>query len=213
VRKALVISPAAAQRKEVTVKKVKTMGSFVVFLVILAMALLGPSTAMGESTALCEADESPCTGPASHVHYVAEHIFILGPYTYHCDALLLASVGELGAPQVLEGNLTYFNCNGGCERTEISEGGTLSFLRTGTELAEVTGEGFEILSNCGGSFHCVYTFENLTGNVIGPLSSSAGNGEITYFEQSLAKVSGFFCPNETKLDAKFVPLSPTYISS
>lgn len=193
-------------------KRVKALGSFAV-VAIFAMALVGPSAAIGESTSLCKEDESPCTSPVSHVHYVAENIFILGPYTYHCDALLLASVGELGSPQVLEGNLTYFNCSGSCSRTEISEGGTLSFLRTGTELAEVTGEGFEILSNCGSGFHCVYTFENLTGHALGPLLSIASNGEITYVEQPLSHVSGFFCPKETKLDAKFVPLSPIYISS
>ena len=193
-------------------KRVKTLGATTV-VALCAMALLGPSLAMGEDTALCKADESPCTSLISHVHYVAEDIFILGPYDYHCDALLLASVGELGSPQALEGNLTYFNCSGGCARTEISEGGTLFFLRAGTELAEVTGEGFEILSNCGGSFHCVYTFENLTGHALGPLSSSAGNGEIIYVKQPLTKVSGFFCPKETQLDAKFIPLSATYISS
>jgi hypothetical protein len=194
------------------VKRAKTVGSLAI-VAVFAMALIGPSLAMGEDTALCEADESQCTSPVSHVHYVAEDIFILGPYNYHCDALLLASVGELGSPQVLEGNLTYFNCSGGCARTEISEGGTLSFLRTGVELAEVTGEGFEILSSCGGSFHCVYTFENLTGHAVDPLLSTANNGEITYIEQPLNHVSGFFCPKETKLDATFVPLSETYISS
>jgi len=180
---------------------------------VFTMALTGPSLAMGEDTALCQTDESSCTSPVNHVHYVAEDIFILGPYTYHCDALLLASVGELGSPQVLEGNLTYFNCSGGCTRTEISEGGTLFFLWTGTELAEVTGEGFEILSKCGSSFHCVYTFENLIGHALGPLSASASNGEIIYVEQPLTKISGFFCPKETQLDANFVPLSATYISS
>jgi hypothetical protein len=176
------------------------------------MALLGPSVAMGESTSLCKADESPCASPVSHVHYVAEDIFILGAYTYHCDALLLASVGELGSPQVLEGNLTYYNCSGGCTRTEISEGGTIFFLRTGTDLAEVTGEGFEILSECD-LFHCVYSFKGLIGDAKGPLLSTTSNGEYTYVELPLTKVSGFFCPKVTKLDAKFVPLSATYISS
>jgi hypothetical protein len=74
---------------------------------IFAMALLGPSLAMGESTELCEADESPCASPVAHVHYVAEDSFILGIYNYHCDVLFLAIVGELGSPQALEGKLTY----------------------------------------------------------------------------------------------------------
>ena len=193
-------------------KPVKTFGTLAA-VIVCAMALLGPSVAMGESTALCEADESPCGSPVSHVHYVAEDIFILGPYDYHCDALLLASVGELGSPQALEGKLTYSNCSGGCARTEISKGGALSFLRTGTELGEVTGEGFEILSKCGALFHCVYTFENLVGHALGPLLATANNGEITYVEQSLSHVSGFFCPSETRLDAEFVPLTETFISS
>jgi hypothetical protein len=192
-------------------KRVRVLGSIAV-MAVFAMGLLGPSFAMGEDTSLCEADESPCASPVSHVHYVAENIFILGPYTYHCDALFLASVGELGSPQVLEGHFTYSNCSGGCTRTEISAGGTLFFLRTGTESAEVTGERFEILSKCS-SFHCVYSFEGLIGDAKGPLLSTASNGEFTYVELSLAKVSGFFCPSVTKLDAEFVPLSKTYISS
>lgn len=196
-------------------KRVKALGSLAV-VAIFAMALMGPPAAMGESTLLCEADEIPCSSSVSHVHYVAKDMFILtsagSSYDYKCDVLLLATVGELGSPQELEGKFTYTSCNGGCARTEVSEGGTLFFLRVGTELAEVTGEGFEVLSNCS-FFHCVYSLENLTGNAVGPLLSTANNGEIIYAKATLTKVSGFFCPEVTWLDAIFVPLSATYISS
>jgi hypothetical protein len=197
------------------VKQVKILGSLSV-VAVLATALIGPSLAMGESTALCKVDESPCTSSVSHVHYVADDATILTSFmNYDCDILLLAVVSELGSPQVLEGNLTYSNCSGGCVRTEISESGTLFILKTGHEKADVTGEGVEIFADCGSALECVYTLENLTGKAIGPLLSSSGNGGLTYTEAVLSHVEGggFFCPQIAKLDANFVPLSPTYISS
>ena len=194
-------------------KNVKSLGSIMV-VAILAMALLGPSLAMGENTALCKADEeSKCSSPISHIHYVANDLEILtSTMNYKCDVLLLATVGELGAPQVLEGEFTYTNCNNGCSREIVNGPAILYFLKTGHEKAEVVGEESEIRSLCSG-INCVYSLEGLIGDVKGPLLSTANNGEYVYWGQELTKVSGLFCPTIAKLDAKFEPLSSTYISS
>lgn len=193
-------------------KRVKVLGPITV-IAIFAMALLGPSLAMGESTLLCEADEeSKCASPASHVHYEADNLLVLtSAMTYRCDGLLLASGEELGAPQVLEGNFTYSSCDNGCERTEENGPAVLKFLKTGHESAEGTGESL-VHVVCGAFINCRYTLQGLVGSVIGPLLASEENGEISFVEASLSHESGTLCPAVGKLDAKFVPLSPIYIS-
>jgi hypothetical protein len=198
-----------------TVKPVKKFGMLAAAIVC-AMALLGPSTAMGESTALCEADQSPCGSPVSHIHYVATNLEILtSTMDYNCDALFLASVSELGAPQVLEGQFTYANCNHSCSREEVNGPTVLDLLKTGHESAEVTEDkenGSGIHSMCS-LINCVYSFEGLVGSTKGPLLSINSNGEISWNGQTLVHTSGTICPTEAHLDATFVPLSATYISS
>lgn len=195
-------------------KPVKTFGTLTA-VALFAMALLGSSTAMAESTALCKADESPCSAGSlvSHVHYISTDMEIAIPeMTYQCDVLFLGDVSELGSPQFVQGKFTYTNCNQKCSREEVNGPSTLSFLRTGHETAEFAGEG-EIHSLCVGFLDCTYSFENLIGAAKGPLLSSEANGEIKYTEQLLTKVSGFLCAKEAKLTATFVPLTPIYISS
>lgn len=193
-------------------KQVKILGPIAV-MAIFAMSLLGPTLAMGESTALCEADESPCASPVSHVHYVSNDMKIEIPeMTYQCDVLLLAGVSKLGAPQLLEGEFTYTNCNQNCSREEVNGPASLSLLKTGHESGELTGKA-EIHSFCVGFLDCIYSFKNLIGEAEGPLLSSEDNGEIRYEEVLLTKVSGFLCAKTAYLSATFVPLSETYISS
>lgn len=193
-------------------KQVKILGSLTVA-AVLATALVGPSLAMGESTELCKVDESPCTSSVSHVHYVSTDMKVeTSVMNYECDALLLADVSELGSPQVLEGSFTYTNC-GSCTRTEENGPSILYFLKTGHESAKGTGESL-VFVDCGSFLECSYTLENVTGSVIGPLLSSENNGEIRFKKAPLThEEGGFFCPKEAYLEATFVPLSPTYISS
>jgi len=177
------------------------------------MALLGTSSAMAEETALCEADESPCASPITHVHYISNDMRIDIPeMTYQCDVLFLGDVSKPGAPQLVEGKFTYTNCNQKCTREEVNGPANLNFLKTGHETAEFGGEG-EIHSHCDDVLDCTYSFKNLIGLAKGPLLSSETNGEIRYEEQLLTKVSGTLCAKSAKLSATFVPLSPTYISS
>jgi hypothetical protein len=196
------------------VKLVKAVGGLAA-LALFAMALLGPSLAMGEDTALCGSDEeSECSSPMTHIHSEAKDLEVLtSAINYHCKALFLAEVTELGAPQSLVGNFTFTNCSGGCSRTEENGPTTLYLLKNGVESAEVTGEGSEIHVDCGLAMNCSYSFENLTGFAKGPLLSKANNGEISWLEQEITHTSGLFCPSLAKLDAELVPLSPAYISS
>lgn len=183
--------------------------------VVFIAALVGPSSAMAESTALCKADESPCASAnqVKHVHYVAKGILVeTSIMNYECDALLLADALGLGAPQVLHGSLVYSSCNQGCTRTEISAGGLFKVLRTGNETAEVVGEGTEILVQCGGGLHCVYDLEGITGQIEGPLLAG-GNGKLTFARTALHKVSGLLCPKEAYLTALFTPLEALYVKS
>jgi hypothetical protein len=205
--------PNVKPEKGSTVKRVKVLGPITV-IAIFAMALLGPSLAMGESTLLCEADEeSECASPVSHLHTEADDLEVLtSSMDYKCDGLFLGTVGELGEPQLVEGNFTYSSCNNSCIRTEENGPAVIEFLKTGHESAKGTGESL-VHVVCGSFINCRYTLQGLVGNVLGPLLSSEENGEISFVEATLSKESGALCPTIGKLDAKFVPLSPIYISS
>jgi len=181
------------------------------------MALLGASSAMGETTALCKVDAlGSCSQAVTHTHYDAENIEILtGAIDYKCDALYLANVYSLGSPQVLEGEFTYTNCNHECTRTEENGPVVLHLLKTGHETAELTGTaGAGVLSECPEVINCVYSFQNLVATVKGPLLSKATNGEFVYESQPLTSAFGFLCPSTPKLDARFILTSAkAYISS
>jgi hypothetical protein len=185
---------------------------------ILATALIGPPIAMGETTALCEVDESPCKSPVSHVHNSGEIEVITSVMTYTCDALFLGEASELGEPQKVVGNFTYTNCkvkgsSGSCERQEENGPSTLTFLKEGHEFAKGTGESL-VHVVCSGFIDCSYTLVGEFASVLGPLLSKDNNGEITFTEQAMQKeAGGFLCPKTAKLNATFVPLTPTYISS
>ena len=196
-------------------KRVKTVGSMAV-LALFAMALLGPSLAMAEDTALCKSDEETCESPVTHVHYLADDMEVkTSAMDYKCDALFLGDALEegLGSPLIIHGGFTYTSCNNSCTRTEENGPAILSFLKTGPESAEVITEAL-VHVVCGISINCSYVFEEVLGIATGPLSSSEANGELDIVEQFLNHESGgIFCPKEGFLTALFVPLSATYISS
>ena len=182
---------------------------------ITSMALIGASSAAASSTALCKADEEPCSvaNQATEVHYVAEKIVIhTSVMDYECDALLSATVLKLGAPQILDAtSLVYSSCNQGCTRT-VKALGTFSILRTKAESGEVSGTGSEIWVQCKSLIDCTYSFNELAGTVSGPLLTG-DNGHMTFVEAGLLKLGGFLCPKEAKLNALFVALKATYIKS
>lgn len=182
---------------------------------IASMALIGASSAMAENTALCKADQEPCSAGnlTTEVHYVAEKIVIhTSLMDYECDALLSATVLKLGAPQVLDAtSLVYTSCNQGCTRT-VKALGTFSILRTKAESGTISGNGAEIWVKCKSLIDCTYSFNELTGTVSGPLLTG-DNGHLTFVEAGLLKLGGFLCPTEARLNALFIPLQAAYLKS
>src|SRR5262245_49844990 len=96
-------------------KSIKTLG-LVAVAAILAMAFVGASSAMAESTALCKVDvgKGECEPPSfiGHVHEVTvgELTILSSILNVSCEALFLGDVEQVGSPEIIVGNLTYSNC-------------------------------------------------------------------------------------------------------
>ncbi|HET7486059.1 MAG TPA: hypothetical protein VFJ64_11890 [Solirubrobacterales bacterium] len=197
---------------------------------LMAMAFAGASSAMAESTELCDLDpgtaaSAPCpngTEAVVHVHEtsVGKAILLASP-KIECNVLFLGAV-KAGNPLVIEGNFTYSSCGSGCTVTEEGGPSSIAVLREGHETAKVTGEG-EVHVNCIG-INCFYNGEELVGTAKGPLLASktidivegkeinlTENGEVSIQNQEVKKTKGTFCPATGKLDIKTTPLEPTYI--
>ncbi|HET7485033.1 MAG TPA: hypothetical protein VFJ64_06600 [Solirubrobacterales bacterium] len=184
---------------------------------LMAMAFVGASSAMAESTELCGQDpgtgaSAPCpnnTEAVTHVHEtsVGKAILLASP-KIECNVLFLGEVTP-GNPLVTEGNFTYSSCGSGCTVTEEGGPSAIAVLRTGHETAKVTGEG-EVHVNCIG-INCYYNGEGLAGTAKGPLLATQKNGEVSIQEQTVNKTKGTFCPATGKLDITTTPLEATYI--
>jgi hypothetical protein len=201
-------------------KPVKMLG-LAALTALLAMAFVGASSAMAESTGLCSADESPCEAGKSilHVHETtlsgSKATLLNSISNVLCDALFLGDVEEEGNPEVIEGNFTYTNCvdekPNSCTATEESASSIIKVLKEGHETAKVTGEG-EVKVVCTG-ISCVYKGEGLIGTGKGPLLSTETNGEVSIVDQTTTKVKGLLCPATAKLDIKTTPLEATYLAT
>jgi hypothetical protein len=187
---------------------------------VAAMAFVGASSAMAESTALCEGSDptgTTCSGAtvASHVHFTTpttEKAHLLSSaINVVCDALYLGDTLALGAPLVIHGNFTYSNCNeeGGttkCSATQTSTSALIEILKNGSEKAEIKGTA-EVLVECSGFIHCVYNGVGL----VGAAEGSLGSGHTTITKQTTNKVSGFLCPKTATLDILTESLTALYI--
>jgi hypothetical protein len=200
------------------VKAIKMIG-LAALTALMAMAFVGASSAMAENTQLCKTDTTPCGSPVTSVHEesVGKAKLLTSIGTTECNVLFgSTSVGALGAPQRLEGNFKYTNCElagGACTATEESGPAEILVLKEGHEKAKVTGEGLVHLV-CGASINCSYNGTGLIGTATGPLLSTQANGEVVLTGQSTTKeTGGFLCPKTAKLDITTTPLSATYISS
>jgi hypothetical protein len=180
---------------------------------LMAMALVGASSAMATSTALCKADESPCAegNIITHVHEVSVgHAKLLSSFaTVECEVLFLGDAlnSGVGTPLTIHGTFTY-TCLNACTAEEENGPSEIHVLKTGTELAEVTGEGL-VHVVCG--LNCRYNGVGLKGHGLGPLLVGSGNGRVTISGATVNKESGTFCPSTSKLDIKTAPLPNTYI--
>jgi len=122
--------------------------------------------------------------------------------------------GTLNSPLAISGKFTYTNCvreNGkACEVNETSASSSISVLKTGTELAAVTGNG-EVNVHCGVLINCTYDGENLSGHGLGALSTPS-KGEVRLEGQVTHRVKGV-CPETAELDILTQPLEANYISA
>jgi hypothetical protein len=232
------ISAAIAGKGDGKVKLFKMLGLAAVA-ALMAMAFVGASSAMAESTALCKedtalfekegekkyvaTDECPGAQRISHVHEesVGKGLLLSSIVEIKCNVLFLGDVisaNNLGNPLEILGHFTYpkAGCeteNGTqCEVKETSTHAIIKVLRLGHELADVTGSA-EVNAHCGFFINCTYNGEGLSGHALGPLLSTQANGEVRVEEQTTHKTGGSLCPESAKLDLLTTPLEKTYISS
>ncbi len=193
-------------------KSIKMLG-LALLAALMAMALVGASSAMATTTALCEAEEAVCAAPVEHVHEesVGHALLKFSSFaTVECEVLFLGDAlnGGLGSPLLIHGTFTY-TCLSNCTATEENGPAEIKVLKTGTEKAAVTGEGLVHLV-CG--LNCVYNGVGLEGVGLGALKAANKKGEVTIKEALTNKESGTFCPSTSKLTIRTAPLPTLYIS-
>ena len=204
-------------------KPIKMLG-LAALAALMAMAFVGASSAMAETTSLCSVD--PGTGEHEvcpegqlmkniHETSVGRIFFLNSVLNVECEMLFggeVITAGLLGRPLEIKGNFKYSNCTSTCEVTESTISALLKLLREGHERGSLTGE-WKIKFHCGTFINCTYKGTGLKGTAKGPLLSSGEepNGSVSLQEQVL-QGSGLFCPAEVKLDLLTTPLLPTYIA-
>jgi len=192
-------------------KHVKMLG-LAALAALMAMAFVGASSAMAEATALCTSEASECVG-ITHVHEtsVGKAKLKSSLPTIECNVLYLGDTENPSSnPLIIKGTFTYSSCNNFCSVKEENGPTKLKVLKTGEELASVTGEGLVHVS-CP-FINCNYIGTGLEGDAKGALKSTKENpnGEVTLTEQNTEKESGS-CPEEAFLTITTTPLKPTYI--
>jgi hypothetical protein len=197
------------------------MFGLAVLAALMAMALVGTSSAMAEQTALCKEDKvlCPVASEVTTVHEVSvgKGKLLSSIATIECEVLFSGEVTSAGAPLKISGHFTYpptgceTTSGTACEVKETSTSATIEVLKTAHELAEVKGTA-EVNAHCGGLINCTYNGEGLLGHNLGPLLSSSENGNVNISEQTTNKTGGLFCPKTAKLDLTTTPLVKTYIA-
>lgn len=206
-------------------RRIRTYG-LIGIVAIMAVAFTGPSSAMAESTALCEEDVNEAVCPAEkRAHQITlragEMEILTSIVNVKCIAFLYGTVespNDLGEPLEVKGNFEYFNCVAGkttCTVEEWSAFAPVSILKTAAELGSLTSSA-AILVKCGFLIKCMYGHEGLSGHALGGLLAlETGNKQlhVTYTEQTLQKsiFGENFCPSVAKLDALFVSTDELFI--
>ena len=194
-------------------KPIKMLG-LAALAALLAMAFTGASSAMAGSTLLCKTDEDPCATKniISHVHETTSTRAKLESElpTIECHVLFLGdTVAGTSNPLIISGAFTYSSCNNFCSVKEENGPSEIKVLRTGSELAAVTGEGL-VRVQCP-FINCSYNGEGLEGHGLGALSTG-GTGSVTLTGQETNKeTGGEICPPEAFLTITTNALSATYI--
>ncbi len=194
--------------------------------IVAAMAIAGVSSALATSTQLCNEASGTLACPAgkgaSEVHFISVNSegisgkakLLSENGTIECNVLISGTLLELASPQVSHVTLHYTNCNLGCSVNLAS--GLLKGLKTGSELASVTGEGFLVTLSCPFVFKCDYNAGGLTGHGLGPtVAGTGGKGHVTYTNSTVnlvEKLNGpFNCPTTSALHALFQSSTAQYI--
>jgi hypothetical protein len=211
---------SSAEKGEAKVRLIKIL-SLAAVTAFAAMAFMGASSAMAEDTVLCTVDSElkcPEADQAKHVHFLSTEpgLLLSSAINILCKYVLyLGDALGLGKPQVIHGKFSYIECHSfsgstNCSVSETSSSSLLLVLKLKSEEAEVTGHG-EVLVECGAFIHCKYKGEGLKGHGLGELLG----GEVSIEEQTVKKVSGFFCPETSKLHLTMASLEdePIYIRS
>jgi hypothetical protein len=158
---------------------------------LLAMAFVGASSTMAETTALCLNDsETSCTAVTHHHESTlagSQAVLKTNILTIKCDVLFLStSVGSEASPLIVKGNFTYSNCNNSCVILEENGPAEIKVLVESHETSKVTGKG--------------------------ALLSTETNGEVKITAQKVKEEGGsFFCPDTSELTITTTPLTKTYL--
>jgi len=199
------------------VKPIKTFG-LAALAALMAMTFVSASSAMAESTALCKAEENPCSAgnTITHVHEtsVGKAILLLSP-KIECNVLFLGDALEgTSNPLIIHGTFTYTSCTNFCSVKEENGPAAIKVLKTGTELGAVTGEWLMHLT-CPFGINCYYNGEGLEGHALGPLTSGQANGSVVIAGQVMQEEPGGsgICTEEPGLDTTTTPLVATYIEN
>jgi hypothetical protein len=199
----------------------KKIFGVLVMAVVASTALIGTSSALAESTQLCENDAgtpAECKEPME-VHYVTPEgepgVMETSVLTFKCDILYNAEVKlGLANPVILNvpsTGLVISNCTGGCTATTLA-GAETKVLKEAAELASAISTGFEIEVKCTSIIKCVYGSEGLVAHMLGPLVTG-DNGHVTYSKAAVKKVKGLLCPSSATMSMLLVALHPVYIKS
>lgn len=201
-----------------------SMTSRVVGLIITAvvsLTALFATAATAESPVFCKEDTGGSSCPfekaAAHLHLTAGSLELATSITnIKCEALFLSDTWESKTPQkIITGKFTFAGCKTGsgaaCEAVELNGPASLEPLLTASELGELFLE-YESLFDCSTTPHCVYNGEGLKGHVLGGLTTTGSEKlHVTFTEQELNHVSGFFCPEYSKLTVLYETLEKTYL--
>jgi hypothetical protein len=213
---------------EIQVRHLKMLG-LAVITAAAAMAFVGASSAMAESTALCEVNELEC--PEGSVYPAGTVVeaklltgttsVLLGPnlkVEVECTGSTSAGKTTTGLANPLKGELTslaFSGCTYGplhspaCTVT-VNQLGTLTLLKTGTNLGQAAVSGVLVTIVCGSVFKCVYKTESLPMHAKGT-GPSGEKAELTATEAKLTeeeKLLGVGCPSEGFFDAKYEITKP-----
>jgi hypothetical protein len=160
---------------------------------VAAMAFVGASSASANgSTALCKVNQLVCPAASiftGHVEALSTQVVIKGPLNVTCThSIILGEALGLAKPLIIHvTELDFLNCN--CPVTVSDSTGLLEALKTASNLATSTAEGFVIEMNCSG-VNCKYGGFAQAVHVVGgnPLTIKA-----VEIEPKLLSGSSFFC--------------------